>query len=245
MLATEARIAAFVAIAKGDVPQEAWFSLARAHTCFRRERLLVSWTGSMFEYLMPALWMRHYPGTMTEQSAKAVVRVQRHYAHNKGVPWGISESACFGGHRAEALKTPAEDEYGYGPFGISAIAMRRSPDKLVVAPYATFLALPVDAASALDNLREMEDLGWTGRYGFYEAIEYTHRGGEVIRSWMAHHQGMSLLTIINLLFDFPFQQYFHAEPQVMATELLLHERAPSALVAEPAPTLPELAPAKG
>jgi cyclic beta-1,2-glucan synthetase len=235
MLATEARIAAFVAIAKGDAPQEVWFNLARMHTSFRGERILLSWTGTMFEYLMPTLWMRHYPGTMTEQSITAVVRAQRDYARRKGVPWGISESACLG---------PVEGEYGYRAFGISALAMRRSPDNLVIAPYATFLALPIDMAPAIENLRQMEEYGWTGRYGFYESIEYTASGGEPIRSWMAHHQGMSLLAIVNLLANYPLQQYFHAEPQVMATELLLHERAPTAPVPEPAITLPDTAPAE-
>ncbi|MBV9743173.1 MAG: carbohydrate-binding protein, partial [Acidobacteriia bacterium] len=230
MLATEARIAAFVAIAKGDAPQEVWFNLARMHTSFKGDRILLSWTGTMFEYLMPALWMRHYPGTMTEQSAQGVVRAQREYARQKGTPWGISESACLGS---------TEGDHGYMAFGISALAMRRSPDRLVLAPYATFLALPIDAAPTIDNLRRMEEFGWTGRYGFYEAIEYTKTGAETIRSWMAHHQGMSLLAVVNLLANFPLQQYFHAEPQVMATELLLHERAPTAPVSEPGIAIPE------
>jgi cyclic beta-1,2-glucan synthetase len=236
MLATEARIAAFIAIAKGDVPQEVWFNLARPHTSLRGERIMISWTGTMFEYLMPLLWMRHYEGTITEQSVKSVVRIQRDYARRKGVPWGISESACLG---------PSETEFGYMAFGLSALAMRRSPDNLVIAPYATYLALPVDPATAIDNLRRMEEFGWTGRYGHFEAIEYTHTGGQPIRTWMAHHLGMSLLAIGNLLFDHPFQHYFHAEPQVLATELLLHERAPSPALDEPAIVLPDFAPAEG
>jgi cyclic beta-1,2-glucan synthetase len=236
MLATEARIAAFIAIAKGDVPQEVWFNLSRSHTSFRGERVLISWTGTMFEYLMPMLWMRHYAGTITEQSVRSVVRIQREYARRRGVPWGISESACLG---------PSENEFGYVAFGLSQLAMRRSPDNLVIAPYATYLALPVDPAPAIDNLRRMEEFGWTGRYGHYESIEYTHGGSEPIRSWMAHHLGMSLLAIVNLLFDYPLQQYFHSEPQVMATELLLHERAASSALDEPAITLPEFAPAFG
>ncbi|HLI85084.1 MAG TPA: glucoamylase family protein [Bryobacteraceae bacterium] len=235
MLATEARIAAFIAIAKADVPQEVWFNLARPHTSLHGERVMISWTGTMFEYLMPMLWMRHYEGTITEQSVKSVVRIQREYARRKGVPWGISESACLG---------PTENEFGYMAFGLTSLAMRRSPDNLVVAPYATYLALPVDPAEAIENLRRMEEFGWTGRYGHFEAIEYTHTGGQPIRTWMAHHLGMSLLAIVNLLFDHPFQQYFHAEPQVMATELLLHERAPSAALDEPAIALPDFAPAE-
>jgi cyclic beta-1,2-glucan synthetase len=240
MLASEARLAVFVAIAKNDVPQEAWYSLARTHTSYRGEKVLVSWTGTMFEYLMPILWMRHYPGTLNEQSAHAAIAVQRSHAHRKGVPWGISESACL-----TTRRDPAKVEYGYGPFGISAIAMKRSPDKLVIAPYATFLALAVKARESIDNLQRMEALGWSGRYGFYEAVEYTQTGSEVIRFWMAHHQAMSMLAIVNLLFDFPIQHYFHAEPQVMATELLLHERAPVTLLTEPAGEQSELEPIPG
>jgi cyclic beta-1,2-glucan synthetase len=218
LLASEARIAVFVAIAKGDVPQEAWFHLGRAHTLARGERVLLSWTGTMFEYLMPALWMRHYPGTITQQSIEAAVRVQRDHCSRKGVPWGISESA----HAS-----------GYAPFGVASLALkRREREPLVIAPYASFLALIVNPALAMKNLRQMEDYGWHGRYGYYESVEYTGSGAEIIRSWMAHHEGMALLAICNLLFDNPMQRYFHAEPQVLATELLLHERLPAAAVAE-------------
>lgn len=226
LLASEARIAVFIAIAKGDIPQEAWFHLGRAHTLARGERVLLSWTGTMFEYLMPVLWMRHYPGTITEQSVRAVVRAQQRYAAHKGVPWGISESACAG----EA------GEHGYAPFGLPGLALKRQEaESLVVAPYASLLALMTNPAAAVKNLRQMEEYGWTGRYGFYEAVDYSGAGGEVIRSWMAHHEGMALLAICNLLFDCPMQRYFHAEPHVLATELLLHERLPAAVVAEAEP----------
>ncbi len=221
LLASESRIASFVAIAKGDVPQEAWFHLGRAHTVFRGERVLISWTGTMFEYLMPVLWMRHHADTIMEQSMKGVVGAQREFARRKGVPWGISESACQG---------PGECDYGYAAFGIPELAMKRSEiNALVVSPYSTFLALSTDPRAALGNLRRMEEFGWSGRYGFYEAIDYTGAGGNVIRSWMAHHEGMSLLAACNLLFDNPIQRYFHAEPQVMATELLLNERVPKGI----------------
>jgi len=223
LLASEARIAVFVAIAKGDIPQEAWFHLGRAHTLVRGERVLISWTGTMFEYLMPALWMRHYPGTITQQSLHAAVRAQRGYAARKGVPWGISESACAG-------------DPGYAPFGLPALSLKRQDaGALVVAPYASLLALMANPPLAVKNLRLMEEYGWTGRYGFYEAVDYTSQGGEVIRSWMAHHEGMALLAICNLLFDCPIQRYFHAEPQVLATELLLHERIPAGVEAEAEP----------
>jgi cyclic beta-1,2-glucan synthetase len=234
LLASEARIAVFVAIAKSDIPQEAWFHLGRAHTLAHGKRILLSWTGTMFEYLMPALWMRHYPGTITAESAVAAVRVQQEYCTEKGVPWGISESA-FAGTR--------ESEPGYAPFGVPGLAMKQlDPDSLVVAPYASFLALMSDSPAALKNLRRMEDFGWVGRYGFYEAVDYSQAGARVVRTWMAHHQGMALLALANALFDYPLARYFHDEPQVLATELLLHERVPAAVAAdaEPAPLLAPL-----
>jgi cyclic beta-1,2-glucan synthetase len=224
LLASEARIAAFVAIAKGDIPQDAWLHLGRTHTLTWGGRAMLSWTGTMFEYLMPLLWMRHRPGTITERSAAAAVRLQREFAGRKGLPWGISESGFFAGK---------EMDYGYAAFGIPELALKRGgPDPQVVSPYSTFLALSVAPAEALANLRREEKLGWQGRYGFYEAVDFRHSGAEVIRSWMAHHQGMSLLAACNLLFDRPMVRYFHAEPQVLATELLLDERVPRGSLAE-------------
>jgi hypothetical protein len=230
LLASEARIASFVAVAKGDVPQESWFHLGRAHTVYRGERILLSWTGTMFEYLMPAIWMRHYQATILEHSAKAAVRVQREYARQKGVPWGISESSCLG-------------EQEYAPFGIPELAMKRShAESVVISPYSSFLALGADPAGAVTNLHRMEEFGWLGRYGFYEAVDYREEGGSLIKTWMAHHQGMALLAVCNLLAENPLQQYFHAEPSVLATELLLHERVPAIALADPDPVLaPELA----
>ena len=225
LLASEARTAVFVAIAKGDIPQEAWFHLGRAHTLAQGHRALLSWTGTMFEYLMPALWMKHLPGTLTAQSLDAVVRVQRGYCSRRGVPWGISESAYLADTR--------RPDPGYEPFGISALALRRRRSAaLVIAPYASFLALMVDPQAACRNLRQMEEYGWSGLYGLYESAQYSAGGAEPIRFWMAHHQGMALLALCNLLFDNPLRRYFHAEPQVLATELLLDERMPTAAAAE-------------
>jgi cyclic beta-1,2-glucan synthetase len=224
LLASEARIAVFVAIAKGDIPQEAWFHLGRGHTLVRGERTLLSWTGTMFEYLMPTLWMRHYPDTIMEKSVRSAVRVQRDYARLKGVPWGISESACAG---------VEPDASGYAPFGIPGLALKTAvSNSLVISPYSSLLAVGVDPIASLKNLRQMEEFGWLGRYGFYEAVDYSRQGGEVIRSWMPHHQGMALLAICNLLFDKPMQRYFHCEPHVLATELLLHERVPASIETE-------------
>jgi cyclic beta-1,2-glucan synthetase len=235
MLASEARMAYFVAIAKGDIPQEAWFRLGRSHTIVRGDGVLLSWTGTMFEYLMPLLWMRHYPDTVMDHSARVVVRAQREHARRKGTPWGISESAFLDGSKAG---------FGYFAFGIPDVAVKRHDGTThVVSPYSSFLAAAIDPPAAVANLRQMQDYGWFGRYGFYEAIDYTRGGGEAIRVWMTHHQGMSLLAIVNLLFDNPIHQYFHSEPQVMATELLLHERVqPTALAEADAVVLPEMEP---
>jgi cyclic beta-1,2-glucan synthetase len=230
LLASEARIAAFIAIAKGDIPQESWFHLGRRHALAYGQRVLVSWTGTLFEYLMPLLWMKHPRNTILQNTAEAIVRVQQRFARRHGMPWGISESACASG---------VNGEYGYHAFGIPAVAMKTpESEPLVVSPYSTFLALAVDPRAAMKNLRRMAGQGAVGRYGFYEAIDYSGERPELIRSWMAHHQGMSLLAICNLLHGDKLREYFHAEPQVLATELLLHERVPSATVIEkqvPAP----------
>ncbi len=218
IFASESRTACFIAIAKGDIPQESWFHLDRRQVPYAGDRLLLSWTGTMFEYLMPSLWMRHSPDTIMQRSMEAAVRVQRDYARRKGIPWGISECAHLG----------AGEDYAYTALGVPAIAMKPDPhEALAITPYATFLALPFDPGAALSNLRTMSDFGWVGRYGFYEAIDYSHAGSAVIRSWMAHHEGMSLMAVVNVLYDNVFQRYFHADPHVKATELLLHERVPA------------------
>jgi len=224
LLATESRIAVFAAIAKEDIRQESWFTLGRAHTLDHGRPVLLSWTGTMFEYLMPLLWMRAYPNTLLGRAASAVVLSQQAYAASKRVPWGISESAYS--------RMDEAGNYQYYAFGIPALALGRSePNALVISPYSTFLALHVDALGALQNLRAMADKGWLGSYGFYEAADFTPSRGrswlrryELVRCWMAHHQGMSLLSMANLLHDDVVQRWFHADPRVQATELLLHEK---------------------
>ncbi len=234
LLASEARIACFVAIAKGDIPQEAWFRLGRAHTQVFGERALLSWTGTMFEYFMPAIWMRHYPSTILDRTLAGALSIQREYARRRGVPWGISESAC----------APGGENGTYAPFGVPDLALKRDGlAAMVIAPYSSFLAAAADPGEAVKNLHRLEEFGWLGRYGFYEAIDYTRHGAVVIRSWMAHHQGMALLSLVNLLLDNPMQEYFHREPGVMATELVLHERLPASAVPDPDPfAVPESLP---
>ena len=224
LLASEARIAAFVAIAKGDAPQDSWFHLGRTHVVKSGERVLSSWTGTMFEYLMPALWMRHFPNTLMYDSMRAIVRLQQKYTRWRKLPWGISESAYVG---------VDPSQYGYSAFGLPEVALKRlDPAQLVISPYSSFLALLVDPVAAVANLRDIEARGWTGRYGLYEAADCTSGEPVPVRSWMAHHLGMSLLAVCNLLCDGVLQRDFHAEPQVLATELLLHERVPPKAVAE-------------
>jgi hypothetical protein len=224
LLASEARATAFVAIAKGDVPQESWLYLGRAHTVCEGKRVLLSWSGTMFEYLMPALWMRTYPNTLLDNSLRSAVRCQQ----TKRIPWGISESAHSEKDNAGL--------YQYHAFGLRALALRPTMHRgLVVAPYASFLALTVDPSSALENLRAMRQKGWLGPMGYYEAADFSlsrvqkSQDYELVRCWMAHHQGMILLSVCNLLAGSAMQNLFHAEPMVMATERLLHERLPRTL----------------
>jgi hypothetical protein len=216
LLASEARIASFLAVAKGDIPQRSWFQLDRSHVLVKRRACLLSWTGTMFEYMMPALWMQTFPNTLISRSLEAAVRIQKD--HVKGIPWGISESGF--------AETDTLGRYGYQAWGIPSLALKYgAEDGPVIAPYSTFLTLPIMRGEAIANLRKMTALGWTGEYGFYEAADYTKsRDPEMVRSWMAHHQGMSLLALTNLLKDNIFQRWFHANPRVRASELLLHEK---------------------
>ncbi|MGA2888823.1 MAG: glucoamylase family protein [Terracidiphilus sp.] len=218
MIASEARIATFLAIARDEIPQEGWFKLGREHTRAFGHFLLLSWTGTMFEYLMPALWLRNYPDTLISRTLAACVQVQRAFARSLNIPWGISESG--------SSKRDDAGHYHYQAYGVPQIALWvEATAGPVVSPYSTFLALGVDSVAALYNLRRMASAGWVGPYGFYEAADYSASPGKpiLVREWMAHHQGMSLLAILNLLRDNAVQRWFHANPQVQATELLLHE----------------------
>jgi cyclic beta-1,2-glucan synthetase len=224
LLATEPRTAVFIAIAKEDIPQDCWFRLDRPYTSDHGRPVLMSWTGTMFEYLMPSIWMRSYPNTLLDRASVAAVRSQQDYAETKGIPWGISESAC-------AKRNEAGD-YHYEAFGVPSLALKKDgSDPLVVSPYSTFLCLSVDRLGALRNLHRMDGLGWFGPYGFYEAADYTRPRSrffgaryELVRSWMVHHQGMSLLSLANFLCANVVQRWFHSDRRVQATELLLQEK---------------------
>ena len=225
LLASEARLASFVAIAKGDVPSRHWFRLGRAVTPIGRGAALISWSGSMFEYLMPSLVMRAPAGSLLEQTSRLVVRRQISYGAALGVPWGISESA----YNARDL----EFTYQYSNFGVPGLGLKRGlSENAVVAPYATALAAMVDPAAAARNFARLAAVGARGRYGFYEALDYTRtrlpegKDVAIVRAFMAHHQGMTVVAIANALLDGEMRARFHAEPIVQATELLLQERTP-------------------
>jgi cyclic beta-1,2-glucan synthetase len=225
LLATEARLASLLAIAKGDVPEKHWFHLGRARCQVGSRRALLSWSGSMFEYLMPLLVMKSYPGTLLDETHSGVVEAHRAYGKRQGVPWGVSEAAF---NVMDLSMT-----YQYRAFGVPALGLRPGLDEdLVVAPYATALASMIRPDLATDNLRALAREGCDGEYGFYDSIDYTAarlppgRRGVVVKTYMAHHHGMTIVAIGNALFGAPMQRRFHADPRVRATELLLEERIP-------------------
>jgi hypothetical protein len=225
LLASEARLVSFVAIAKGDVPTRHWFRLGRAMAPVGYGSALISWSGSMFEYLMPSLVMRAPVGSLLEQTSRQVVRQQMKYGAKLGVPWGASESA----YNARDL----ELTYQYSSFGVPDLALKWGiGDNTVIAPYATALATMVDPQAAARNFVRLAEVGGRGRYGWYEALDYTKgrlpEGTDVavVRAYMAHHQGMSVVAIADALHDGAMRRRFHAERIIQATELLLHERMP-------------------
>ena len=236
LLASEARLASFLTIAQGQVGQEHWFALSRMLTKTGGETALLSWSGSMFEYLMPLLVMPGYENTLLDQTCRAVVRRQIEYGRQRGVPWGISE--C--GYNAIDVHMT----YQYRAFGVPGLGLKRGlAEDLVIAPYASFLALMVAPEAACRNLERLEREGYLGSCGLYEAIDFTPsrlpRGAAraVVRQFMAHHEGMSLLAAAWLLHDRPMQRRFAADPMLRAADLLLQERVPKAGV----PVFPHVA----
>ncbi|EWY41660.1 glycosyl transferase [Skermanella stibiiresistens SB22] len=225
LLASEARLASLFAIAKGDVPARHWFRLGRTATPLGHGAALISWSGSMFEYLMPSLVMRAPAGSLLERTNQLVVERQQAYGHALGIPWGISESA----YNARDL----EFTYQYSNFGVPGLGLKRGlSENAVIAPYATGLATMVDPKGAVANFARLADLGASGRYGFHEALDFTRtrlpEGKQVaiVRNFMAHHQGMTITAIANTLQAGRMRARFHAEPMIQAVELLLQERTP-------------------
>ncbi len=225
LLASEARLASYLGIAKGDVRTRHWFLLGRPVTAVGGGAALQSWSGSMFEYLMPSLVMQVPRGGLLDTTAQLVVRRQRKYAEELGVPWGISEAA----YNARDLAFT----YQYSPFGVPGLGIVRGlAEDVVVAPYATGLAAMVDPGAAASNFERLAQCGALGRYGYYESLDFTPgrvpEGADfaLVRCYMAHHQGMTIAGIHGALTGGLMRQRFHSEPIVTATELLLQERAP-------------------
>jgi len=239
LLASESRLASFVAIAQGQVPQENWFALGRQLTRSAAGPTLLSWDGSMFEYLMPLLVMPTYEKTLLDESCKSAVERQVEYGTTRDVPWGISES----GYNT----VDAHMNYQYRAFGTPGLGLKRGlAEDLVIAPYASALALMIAPEQACANLQRLAAAGVTGKHGFYEAVDYTPsrvprgQSSVIVRSYMAHHQGMSLLSFAHVLLDRPMQRRFKTVPIFQATELLLQEKVPKATALYSAPhELPE------
>ena len=227
LLASEVRLCSFVAIAQGQLPQEHWFALGRQLCFVSGHPVLLSWSGSMFEYLMPMLVMPNYPNTLLDQTYNSVIEAQIAYGKQRNVPWGISES---GYNTVDAALN-----YQYRAFGVPGLGLKRGlGDDLVVAPYASMLALMVKPDAACQNLQRMEAAGFMGCYGFYEAIDYTAsrlprgQAHAVIRSYMVHHQGMGFLALSYLLHERPMQRRFESDPLLQSALLVLQERVPQA-----------------
>lgn len=226
LLASEARLGSFVAIARGDIPAEHWFALGRPYGVIGWRRVLLSWTGTMFEYLMPLIFQRSFGNSLLDKSAREAVAIQIAYGRKHRLPWGISECA-FGD--LDLNKT-----YQYYAFGVPQLGLKRGgSEKYVIAPYATFLALSIVPHEAVKNLKRMAGLHLLSNYGYYEALDFSRqprregRRGVIVHAYMAHHQGMSFLALTNFLQEDCLLHHFHADPRVRTFELLLHERIPN------------------
>jgi cyclic beta-1,2-glucan synthetase len=225
LLASEARLGSLVAIAKGDVPQEHWFRMSRALTGLHEGRALLSWSGSMFEYLMPLLVTRDSDGTLLHETYETVVLQQRAYGAQKAVPWGVSESA----YNVMDMGLT----YQYRGFGVPGLGLKTGlGEDLVIAPYATALAAMVRPDLSAQNFKALTREGLEGQYGYFESVDYTPlrvppgRRGVVVKAYMAHHQGMTLVAMSNVLLGNRMQERFHRDPRVVASDLLLEERVP-------------------
>ncbi|MBG6070505.1 MULTISPECIES: GH36-type glycosyl hydrolase domain-containing protein [unclassified Polaromonas] len=237
LLASESRLASFLAIAKGDVPKRHWSALGRPFLSVRGTPGLASWSGSMFEYLMPSLLMHEPDEGLLQTMARSAIAAQREFGQQQFLPWGVSESAYFAQDHSLA--------YQYSPFGVPRLAMRRTPlTDRVVAPYATLLATLFEPAASAENLRRLEALGARGELGMFEALDFTashqpeREAFSIVQTFMAHHQGMSLVALCNVLcLDAP-RRWFCAEPQVAAHQSLLHERTPRQITETASPRQP-------
>lgn len=228
ILASEARQASFIAIAKGQIEKNHWFKLSRSMALAFKEKILVSWSGTMFEYLMPLIIMKSFPGTLLGETYKNVVEVQKSYGKKMGIPWGISECAYY--------SFDANSAYQYKAIGVPDIGLDRNmANERIVAPYASVMALQVNKKDAFYNIKRLIADGLKGRYGLYESVDYTRGHLEknkrkIVKCFMIHHQGMSLMSLDNSLNDNIIQKRFHSIPRVKAVELLLQEKMPKTIV---------------
>jgi cyclic beta-1,2-glucan synthetase len=225
LLASEARLGSFVAIACGDIPMSHWFAMNRLYNTVGRRQVLLSWSGTMFEYMMPQLFQQGYEHSLLDKAVKDAVAVQQEYGRMHRVPWGISESA-YGD--LDINKT-----YQYKAFGVPALGLKRGlEEELVVAPYASMLALSIAPRETVENLRKLDRLGLLKDFGFFEAIDFSRqpsregKRGVIVRTYMAHHQGMGFLSLANFLHRDVIKRYFHADARVRSAEPLLQERIP-------------------
>jgi len=228
LLASEARIASIVAIAKGEVPQTHWLHLGRPVTGIEGSHVLLSWSGTMFEYLMPPLFLRSYPGTLLEDSAQGAVLHQIAYGKEKGVPWGISESGFY--------RFDANQNYQYRAFGVPGLGFKRGlSDDLVIAPYASLIAIGYDPPAVVRNLEHLIKFKMMGLYGVYEAIDFstdrlpldeTHA---IVGEYMSHHQGMILMAMVNFFHKNIMGRRLHSDPRIQSVDLLLQEQVPQSV----------------
>ena len=225
LLASEARIASIIAIAKGDVPQSHWLQLSRPVTRVEDMYVLLSWSGTMFEYLMPPLFLRSYPGTLLADSTQGAVLHQIAYGKSNGVPWGISESGFY--------RFDANQNYQYRAFGVPGLGFKRGlGDDLVIAPYASLMAIAYDPHAVVHNLASLMDLNMLGLYGVYESIDFTpdrllmDQTSAIVSEYMAHHQGMILMAMVNYFHNDIMVQRMHSDPRIQSVELLLQEQVP-------------------
>jgi cyclic beta-1,2-glucan synthetase len=230
LLASEARIASIVAIAKGDVPQSHWLHLNRPVRRTTGAYILLSWSGTMFEYLMPPLFLRSYPGTLLAESARWAVRYQIEYGKTRKVPWGISESGYF--------RFDANKNYQYRAFGMPGLGFKRGlGDDLVIAPYASLMAISYDPQAVVNNLIDFTKRNMLGSYGLYEAIDFTKdrlpldESSAIVGEYMAHHQGMILMAMVNFFHDDIMVSRMHSDPHIQSVDLLLQEQLPQSATA--------------
>ena len=229
LLASEARQTSLVAIAKKDIEQKHWYNLSRTLTVLNKYKGLISWSGTAFEYLMPNINIPKYPGSLLDESCKFLIMSQKEYNKKLKIPWGISESAFN-------LKD-LNNNYQYKAFGIPWLGLKRGlADEIVVAPYASMMAIIDEPIEVLKNLKQLEKLGMYNKYGFYESIDYTptrlrkNETKAIVKTYMAHHQGLILLSINNLMNNNIVQKRFVQNPEIEAVNILLQERMPENII---------------